>query len=132
MVKIDFHFGEYSFWRKCLYNIIILHYKQTTNLLSLNIKWINWVREYSHFIRSHACILKRFTSISLLPIKFLISFRIHELFLERNASATICSWTARHVTTLIVFHYFTSVVITMWIQQGCWKWKTFHISSFNI
>ena len=28
-----------------------------------------------------------------------------ELFLERNGSATICSWTARHVTALIVFHY---------------------------
>ena len=36
-----------------------------------------------------------------------------ELFLERNASATICSWTVGHVTGLIVFHYFTSVAVNI-------------------
>ena len=54
-----------------------------------------------------------------------------ELFLERNASTTICSWTVCHVTALIVFHYFTSVVINILCkQQRCWKIKTFvcHLS----
>ena len=36
-----------------------------------------------------------------------------ELFLERNVSASICSCTVRHVTVLIVFHYFTSGVINI-------------------
>ena len=52
---------------------------------------------------------------------------IDELFLERNASATICSWAVRHVTALIVFHYFTSVFITMCKQQRCWKLKAFNV-----
>ena len=50
-----------------------------------------------------------------------------ELFLERNAAATICSWAVRHVTALIVFHYFTSVFITMCKQQRCWKLKAFNV-----
>ena len=50
-----------------------------------------------------------------------------ELFLERNASATTCSWAVRHVTALIVFHYFTSVFITMCKQQRCWKLKAFNV-----
>ena len=36
-----------------------------------------------------------------------------EYFLERNASATKCSWTVGQVTALTVFHYFTSVVTSM-------------------
>ena len=33
-----------------------------------------------------------------------------QLNLEQNSSATKCSWTFCHVTALIVFHYFRSVV----------------------
>ena len=43
-----------------------------------------------------------------------------ELFLEQTASTTICSWTVRYVTGLIVFHHFRPVVTTMCKQQCCW------------
>ena len=43
----------------------------------------------------------------------------NKLFLEWNASATICSWTVRHVTAVIAFLYFTPVVSTVWKQQHC-------------
>ena len=60
--------------------------------------------------------------------------RVDELFLERNASATVCSWTVRIVTALtaiVVFLYFTSVVTTAYKQQLCWKSKPCHLSTFS-
>ena len=54
-----------------------------------------------------------------------------KLFLQWNMSATICSWTVRHVTELIIFHYFKSVVTNNYCkQQSCLERKTFvcHLS----
>ena len=53
---------------------------------------------------------------------------LYDLFLVQNASATICSWTVRHVTALIAFHYFTPAVPTLRKQQRYWKLKTFNVS----
>ena len=53
-----------------------------------------------------------------------------ELFLERNVSATICSWTVRHDTALIVLN-----ILHLWLllraKQRCWMLKTFNMSSFK-
>ena len=55
----------------------------------------------------------------------------NELFLERNASATICSWIVRHVTALIVFHYFIFVNTTMCKQQSYWNLMC-HLSILDV
>ena len=46
------------------------------SLLPLSIKSINPIQKYPHIIELYACILKMLVCVFLLPISFMISFRI--------------------------------------------------------
>ena len=54
-----------------------------------------------------------------------------ESFIAWHAPVSTYSWSVRHVTALILFHYFTSIVTTVFKQQRCWKLKTINMPSFN-
>ena len=105
--------------------------------LKIKLWWVGaHERKMRHFLCRLFCPKEIFLDICVLSqcivywIHFACSSWISsadELFLERNAAATICWWAVRHVTALIAFHCFTSVFITMRKQQRCGKLKAFNV-----